>query len=480
MKNSDEKWSKIVNLKYNSFHVFEKNGAYYLFDIEKLISCIIDKCVYDALKNNDASLLPPKERKMLDLFRERNIFFVDQPQSEYSYPRYNWVVISMALFHGCNLKCRYCFAKSGENYKGDQREFTLNSINAAVDFLLNDPYFDSIDYYRINLVSGGEPLLNKQLFKIFIKTVFDRFEKSNKHLYVWFSTNGTMLTEEDLAFISRYNVGYGISIDGNKLVNDKLRIYSDGSGTYDDIVHNILRIQKSPDVPKRLKELWGLMVYTRDNIDLLDNIKHLRDLGFSTVQMRFVRSRDMSLNFGNKEAADRVLKFITTVFEEAIAGDASLLRIISNDNDYIGKIIKRLITQTTHEARCSAGSYMFSFAADGNIYPCDCFVGQPEFVLGNFYDKFSDEQINKYRNLSVYVRPKCNKCWARYVCGGDCYHNSYLKQGELLTPDESYCELILQIIECVISCVNKFKMLNRDEYYKLFDFLSVRDKMSKK
>ena len=101
----------------------------------------------------------------------------------------------------------------------------------------------------------------------------------------------------------------------------KLRIYGDGSGTYADVVRNIVKIQKDPRIPKRLKEMWGLMVYTQDNRDLLGNIKHLYELGFSTVQMRFVRSNDSSLVLEEREAIPQLLNFVSTIFEQAILGD---------------------------------------------------------------------------------------------------------------------------------------------------------------
>ncbi len=469
-----------MNLRFNTYHAFENDGSYYLFDNENLISCTIEKRVYDALMNNDASLLTKRELQMFDSFHKQNIFFVDKPQDRYSFPEYDMVIVSMALFHGCNLKCKYCFADAGRNFNGVQRGFTESSINAAIDFLLNDPYFARYDYYRINLVSGGEPLLNKKLFKMFIELVFARFEEAKKHLYIWFSTNGTLLDEDDLLFISKYNVGYGISIDGDESANDKSRVYSNGSGTYDVIVRNIRNIQNSPDIPKRLKELWGLMVYTRNNIDLLDNIAHLKNLGFSTVQMRFVRSNDASLMLDNQESIPRLLDFITTIFEQAMDGDDSLLRIICNDSDYLGKIIKRLVLQTPVEIRCGAGSYMFSFAADGYIYPCDCFVGNQDYVMGSFYDTISQVQLKKYSDLSVHNRTKCKKCWAKYACGGDCYHNSYLKHGELLSPDDSYCETILQAIEHIVAQINKYQTKNRSGYNAFHSFLHIRTKMSLK
>lgn len=469
-----------MNLNYNTYHIFQNDGYYYLFDNENILSCLIEKRVYDALNQNNEKMLTDNERHMFDYFHENSVFFIDNPQKDYEKPICNMVIVSMAIFHGCNLNCKYCFADGGKNFKGEQREFTKQSINAAIDFLLTNPYFAEKDYYRINIVSGGEPLVNKKLFKNFIETVFERFSKANKHLYVWFSTNGTLLTEDDLIFISKYNVGYGISLDGDKLANDKLRVYNNGSGTYDDIIQNIKKIQKSSIIPKRLKELWGLMVFTKENMNLLENISHLYELGFKTVQMRFVRTNDDNLALDEKEALLSLLNFTKLIFEKAIAGDDSLLRLISNNHDYIGKIIKRIVTQTKSEERCSVGSTMFSFAADGNIYPCDCFVGNQDFVMGSFYGTILDEQLEKYRNMSVHIRTKCEKCWAKYVCGGDCYHNSYIKNGEMLTPDDSYCEMILQIIECVIASVNQYRMKNAEGFDAFYNYLQIREKMSNK
>lgn len=469
-----------MNLNYDTYHIFENNGQYYMFDNEKLISCIIEKRIYNALNKNDISLLSENEIQMFEIFHKNNIFFVDTPLTNYVIPKYNSVIISMAVFHGCNLNCKYCFANAGENYVGEQRGFSEKSINAAIDFLLTNPYFSQMNSYRINLVSGGEPLLDKELFKMFIETAFSRFEKANKHLYVWFSTNGTLLTEEDLLFISKYNVGYGISIDGGEKSNDNLRVYKNGIGTYKDIISNIKRIQNSPKVPKRLKELWGLLVYTKENIDLLNEVNHLNDIGFSTVQMRFVRTNNEKLVLNEKDAENNLVLFIENIFKAAIAGDDSLLRMITNDNDYIGKIIKRIMTQTVTEARCLMGSYMFSFAADGKIYPCDCFVGNPDFVMGSFYEAIPKEQFEKYIDMSVYTRTKCKNCWARYVCGGDCYHNSYIKHDDLLSPDDSYCKMILQVIENVIAFANQYKMKNCDGYKAFYNFLQIREKMSRK
>lgn len=468
-----------MTFNYDTYHAFQYDGDYYLFDNERLFSCLINKNIYLALTNDDENYLNDKEKEMFNLFHSENIFLVENPKTRYAIPIYDMVIVSMAVFHGCNLKCKYCFAEAGDNYQGTQRGFTREIINSAIDFLLTNSFFSKFNYYRINLVSGGEPLVDSKMFKTFISTLFERFEKSEKHLYVWFSTNGTLLTEDILKFIAKYNVGYGISIDGCKKANDALRVYPNGNGTYDKIVANIKMVQKTESIPQRLKELWGLMVYTQKNCDLIENIDCMKKMGFSTVQMRFVRSNDQTLLI-DKDYINYILNFVKKVFTDAIGGDDSTLRLICNDSDYVGKIIKRVIMQTPCMVRCSAGSYMFSFAADGNIYPCDSFVGNSSYIIGNFHSDIDRDKLEKYRDISVHIREKCRTCWAKFVCGGDCYHNSFLKHGDILTPDSSYCEIMIPTIECIIAYSNQYRIKNRDGYAAFLSFLSIRERMSRK
>ena len=469
-----------MNLNYSTFHAFNYANTYYLYDNENLVSCIVSSRVFNALDKKDSTGLNDEEKRLLEEFYKREVFFIEEPENEYCAPIYDELIVSMAVFHGCNLNCKYCFADAGASYKEIQKSFTTESINAAIDFMLNDPFFKKFDKIRINLVGGGEPLIERQLFHNFVDTVFNRFNQAGKHLYVWFSTNGTLLTVDDLLFISKYNVGYGISIDGDKFDNNETRKYADGSGTYDDIVHNIKEIQNSPVVPNRLKELWGLLVLSQKNLNILKNIKHLYDLGFSTIQIRFVRSKKEDLFLNSTQTIPVLLQYINELFMKAIEGDDSLLRLITNDSDYIGKIIKRLITQTISKVRCSIGSGMFSFAANGDIYPCDCLVGNPKFVMGNFYSSIHPNQYQKYKDLSIHKREKCSKCWAKNVCGGDCYHNSYLNNGNLLTPDDTYCEIMLKLIEAIIANLNQYMLQNREGYSEFANYIRVRDLMSSK
>lgn len=367
--------------------------------------------------------------------------------------------------------------------KGEKRVFDLNTADAAVSFLLSDSFFSKFKYYRINIVSGGEPFLDKTALFQFVTVCERRFKENNKKVYIWLSTNGTLFSPEDVSFLSEHNVGFGISLDGVAEDNDSLRVYADGSGCYKDVRENISEILAADFLPPKAKQLWGLLVLTQKNLDIYKNVTHLKDIGFSTIQMRFVRTKDPSLSLSSlpsQKIAKTLIDFLTIAFTNAINGSPKLIHLIANQHDYIGKIILRLLLRVKTETRCSIGSYMFSFAADGNIYPCDCFVGNPDFVLGNFYSSLDLEKLTKYRDISVHVRPKCKHCWAKFVCGGDCYHNSHIQNNNLLVPDATYCEIILPVIEATIANVNKYQKENPTGYNKTIEYLRIREALKEK
>ncbi len=56
----------------------------------------------------------------------------------------------------------------------------------------------------------------------------------------------------------------------------------------------------------------------------------------------------------------------------------------------------RLITKNKIVYRCQAGKNKFSITADGDIYPCDSFVGMKGMKIGNVYYDEVNEEVNVY------------------------------------------------------------------------------------
>jgi len=39
----------------------------------------------------------------------------------------------------------------------------------------------------------------------------------------------------------------------------------------------------------------------------------------------------------------------------------------------------------------------------------------------------------------------CGACWAKNFCAGGCYHDAYLRQGDLFAPSTHYCRWIKEL-----------------------------------
>lgn len=61
--------------------------------------------------------------------------------------------LSFPTVHGCNLRCKYCFAKSGQNENYGQK-FSEDLLQKSLVYFFDDFGVDATNY-KISFVSGG-------------------------------------------------------------------------------------------------------------------------------------------------------------------------------------------------------------------------------------------------------------------------------------------------------------------------------------
>lgn len=459
-----------------SYHCFERSGKYYIYDImSQNFACVPNDLGYAMMVRNFDNL-SEESRQIRDYFRQQHIFFGNEINS-FSKVKPRQIYFSFPPSHACNLACKYCFADSGKNYKGTIRKMSPATAKRVSQFLIDQ--FPTHQNFRLDLTSGGEPLIDKEAFKNLILEVRNVFRQNGKHLFIWMSTNGTLLTSDILPFLQENQVFFGISLDGPQYYHDRMRPYQNGNGSYVDVVRNIKEMLQSSTYSNRLKELWGLSVITSQAPPLTEIVQFYEKMQFQTLQMRLVRSNDSSLKI--KESELKRIRFeidslCDLVVNQAQMGKTSALSLITNDNDYIGKLFRRLLLNLTYIQRCYAGEYKFSFTANGDIYPCDAFVGIEQFKLGSIDDGFYDQ--NSFFPTTVNQRLECRKCWARNICGGDCYHNSFLVNGNYNIPDSIFCDYTRYTIEAAIATLCQINDINSDLYGQLVQMLRLRTQAS--
>ena len=443
-------------MKINQTKIMEISGKKFAFDTRHLLLCEIDD-VYEAciecIQNDKpiSSLYGQfDEQKVTSAYNDISeyidvgIFFSDE---EYQYPYSNKSSIGCFSFppeHRCNMACKYCFADHGKNYNGNVTSFSKDTIEQSFNFIV-DKLYPNFKGYRIYFVSGGEPLLNFDVIKqtCLIRNKYQ--DMTGKPIDIFLATNATLLTEKHLEFLSINNINIAISLDGTRQSNDISRIYVDGESTYDRVLQSIMLIKDSRTISRSLKNIWGLCVLHSQNCNLLETLRHHNGIGLKTVQMKVARlPKDHPLSI-NENNLDQLMEGYTelnkAILSELQKGDKTLISMILNDNDYYGKFLRRLLSRTPVIYRCGAGKNKVSICANGDVYPCDSFVGIDEFKLGNVFFDPDKSKFEKFYGFSIYENPSCKKCWIRHLCGGDCYHNSYLVNNCIDQPDEIICKL---------------------------------------
>ncbi len=129
--------------------------------------------------------------------------------------------------HECNLKCKYCYLeKSAEDGKMPEG-LMIQAIEKVSDFA-GDSHW---------IWHGGEPLLMGVDFYKVIKDVQDFYRKRGKKFSNGIQSNATLVTPELVDFVKKSrDFHVGTSIDGPEEIHNRTRIYSDGRGSFEDVL----------------------------------------------------------------------------------------------------------------------------------------------------------------------------------------------------------------------------------------------------
>ena len=386
----------------------------------------------------------------------------------------NTLTISFPTVHKCNLKCKYCYADTGENYNNEVKNMEENVIEDIISYTLKKLAPDC-NYLQISLVSGGEPLLNLGVMNN-INHIIDKYRRGIKRK-IFIASNMTLLNEQHIAFFNEIKPQIAISIDGPKEVHNSMRVYKDDSGTYDDVVRNIQKLKEDCTIAKTKSPMF-MVVITEKNLDLVSVLKHHISLGATSVQMKISRGDYSKHGITEKNVSLFVAayqKMIDYLLSQYVNKNMAPLLALINGNDTMGKMIKSIMLLEPNCYRCGAGKDRFSFTANGDIYPCDNFVGIEKFKLGNIYTN-NRIDTGEYYNCHTDRSDVCKKCWAKYLCSGDCYFNSYIRTGSMIVPDSCMCEFFKKLSEMVIKFVAEMEIEDFEQYKKLKRILSVREK----
>ena len=379
--------------------------------------------------------------EILELYHDKVLFSGD-PYAVYAETAINSPIKAMCLHisHDCNLRCKYCFASTGDFGTG-RKLMPLETAKAAIDFLLEK----SVGRENLELdFFGGEPLMNFDVVKQTVAYARSKEKEYGKNFRFTITTNGMLLDDDAIDFINKEMYNVVLSIDGRKEVNDRMRVRADGTGSYDRIMKNFKKL-----VEKRGDKEWYVRgTYTKYNLDFSEDVFHLYDQGFDQISVEPV-VEDPKVEYAiTEEDLDQICKEYDRLAAEYVKrhkeGRGFTFFHFMLDLTQGPCVAKRL-------SGCGSGTEYLAVTPWGDLYPCHQFVGNEDFLLGNVDTGVTNTAVrDEFKLCNVYAKDKCRDCFARFYCSGGCAANSYNFHGSITDAYDIGCEMQKKRIECAI------------------------------
>lgn len=349
----------------------------------------------------------------------------------------------------CNLNCRYCYVyNQGDNsYLNQPKRMSAQVVSATIDRVRAYGLANNLDAVQF-IFHGGEPLLaGKEFFRRFVGEANEGLRPEVTPIFNM-QTNGTLLDQEWLDLLFELNIGFGISLDGPKEINDANRIDHFGNGSYDEVRTAIELVLSDP----RMAELFGgLLTVINLAAEPLELYRSYRDMGISSIDFLLPDGHydnpppGLTLSGDGTPFADWLIKVFDAWFD---AGDATIHIRVFED-------ILALIFGSKHSTDNIGGSAngILVIETDGGIEPVDvlkiCGDGFTKLgysVLTNqINDIFQSNLVNRYQSGRNSLCDKCQACRIRDVCGGGYLPQRYSSLTGFDNPSV-YCRDLMKLI----------------------------------
>ena len=428
------------------------SGAVHLLDdISYAVSGLLDEnmgdtcpqSIIDALPDYTADEIREAYDELYELGKAGQLFAQDDYIDVSRYIPVNAPVKALCLHvaHDCNLRCKYCFASTGDFGQG-RKIMPPEIAKKAIDFVIARSgvrHNIEVDFF------GGEPLMAWDTVKQTVDYARSLEEKHNKKFRFTITTNGLLLDEDKRKYINENMDNCVLSLDGRREVNDEFRKTVAGTGSYDTIVPKFKALvdDRDPNL-----DYYARGTFTSHNLDFAEDVLSIADAGFDRLSVEPVTADpgcgyDLTEDDLPKIEAEYD-RLTDIMLERKKNGNAFTFFHFMVDLDQGPCVVKRL-------RGCGAGYEYVAVTPDGDIYPCHQFVGKEEFKQGSVLDQsFNMDIAQTFAGMNIYSRPKCQKCWAKFYCSGGCSAANYNMNHDMNDSYDLGCEMERKRLECAI------------------------------
>lgn len=447
-------------------HRFRQGENYFVLDVASGGVHMVDRMAYDLI----GALEPPLGERLSDsvigalgeypaeelrlcyaeiyeLYRNGMLFSTDDYR-KYAEMSIKAPIKALCLHvsHDCNLRCRYCFAQTGDFGTG-RKIMTPETGKKAIDFLIERSAGREnleLDFF------GGEPLMAWDTVTAVVDYARSVEQKYKKNFRFTITTNGLLLDDEKIDYINREMSNCVLSLDGRREVNDRIRLTPNGKGCYDALIPKYQKLVRERTRPGRT-DYYVRGTFTKENLDFVEDVLHIASLGFSQLSVEPVTA-PLEEPYAITEAdLPEIFRNYDRLYDIMAEG---VLRDGKKPFNFFHYMIdlKQGPCAVKRLRGCGCGNEYVAVTPDGEIYPCHQFVGMERWKLGNLSDGTLDAEIMEYfAKTHIYSKRDCGECWARFYCSGGCNANGYVYEGDVRKPMKLQCAMMKKRIECGIA-----------------------------
>ena len=373
----------------------EMSGRYIVYNtfteaVAELESCTIDKEAADGLL--ELGMLVEAETDELDMIRD------EYDKREALMDSFHLII---ALTMDCQLRCGYCYEEHPKQY--------MNPVVAAavIDLVREKAGAGkniSIVWY------GGEPLLHYSMLKNLTKA----FQTICKENHVGYTasmiSNGVALTDQMIAELDDLMIRSAqITVDGMAEFHDKRRPAAGGGKTFDRILRNIEKVQKTTDVCVKLR-----INVDKENIEsAFELVRYCASKGLQDMDLTLGMLKEFGCD--HKCAGCNPNLFSTEEFAGVFVSFRELAGELGFERAYEKMQPEYKVNSCTLDC---PDSYVID--AEGYVYKCISQVGQPDKSIGNVITGFDETAHDRF---SPFVRKECTKCKYFPICKGGCLNS---------------------------------------------------------
>ena len=276
-------------------------------------------------------------------------------------PANNSSEIIIFLTDKCNLACSYC-KYANLTQINQYPEVPTSKIIETACSLIKDQNYITITF------QGGEPLLCYKQINLICESLITTYPSTSFNFGL--QTNGTLINDQIIKVLTKYNISVGITIDGPRDKHDKNRSFKSGKGSYDQIITNLAAYRNIGiscgslsviDDPDGLRDIYNFCV---------------KELGFKSIYLKpleFTETLNPNYetikNYYEKMAVNQIKLFQQILsefkFEKSRISEQSLLTNLGKlfmPNSYNDGCIKT--------PYCGSNEAYKSINVDGNAQWC--------------------------------------------------------------------------------------------------------------